>query len=87
MLVKFKNDSPEFEKKVEKLKEILSVGAASKVAEHCVNNYLNLDDRNRKLSNEIHKLKGELNGIVSLLADKRGIQEHIDTFLDEQITL
>lgn len=67
MLVKFRNDSQEFEDKVNKLKSVLGVGAASKVAEYAVSNFSDLDARYHKALDRIEKLLDEADELRSLV--------------------
>jgi hypothetical protein len=63
MLVKFKNDSVEFENKVDALKQLFNVGAASKVAEACVTDYMALKLRFEALLDENNTLSDCLLGV------------------------
>lgn len=85
MLVKFKNDSQEFESKIEVLKERFSVGAASKVAEKCVNEYSFIDDRLQKSLKENERLKDVINGLVDAVRAKRAADEQIQILLGERL--
>jgi hypothetical protein len=85
MLVKFTNNSPEFEAKVEKLKTILSVGAASKVAEFCVNNYTDLDVRHQKALKENERLRDIINSLGDAVRAKKAADEEIQILLGEKL--
>jgi len=83
MLVKFTNNSEEFESKVEALKDRFSVGAASKVAEKCVNEYSVIDDRLQKSLKENERLRGILSGLEKAARAKRMADEEIRILLSE----
>ncbi len=85
MLVKFQNNSEEFEKKVAVLKKDLSVGAASKVAEYCVDNYTDLDVRYQKSLKENQRLKEIINGLGDAVRAKRAADEEINILLGERL--
>lgn len=74
MLVKISNDTKEFEEKMNHLKMRLGLKVTSKVAEHCVENYANLDDQNTKNMKEIERLQG----ILSEIKKNIHAQEHAD---------
>jgi hypothetical protein len=86
MLIKI-IDNLILESHLEDLKNITGTGSASKSVSIAASNYLANLETIRKQSNEIHSLNSKLTGIVSLLADKQGIQDHIDKFLIDEITL
>ncbi len=85
MLVKFKNDSLEFEEKVEHLKGILSVGAASKVAEYCVDNYSSLDARACKLEKKYLRVLEVLEELRRAVRAKESADEQIQILLGEKL--
>jgi hypothetical protein len=86
MLIKI-IDNLILESHLEDLKKITGTGSASKSVAIAASNYVASFETIRKQSNEIHSLNSKLTGIVSLLADKQGIQDHIDKFLIDEITL
>jgi hypothetical protein len=86
MLIKI-IDNLILESHLEDLKNITGTGSASKSVSIAASNYLANLETIRKQSNEIHSLNSKLTGIVSLLADKQGIQDHIDKFLIDEINL
>ena len=81
MLVKFKNDSKEFEDKVEHLKRVLNVGAASKVAEFAVDNYAQLDKQYHKALDRIEILLSHIDDIRSAAAAKDTAETKINKLL------
>jgi len=81
MLVKFKNDTEEFQNKVDYLKGSLSLGAASKVAEHCVSNYASMEVRNHKLQRKVEKLTVILDSLKEAVQDKRAAEQEINILL------
>ncbi len=85
MLVKFTNNNPEFEQKVEILKGRFGVGAASKVAEKCVNEYSIIDDRLQKSLTENQRLKEIINGLGDAVRAKRIADEEIQILLGETL--
>lgn len=70
MLVKINNDTKEFKSKMDKLKIRLDLKVTSKVAEFCVENYADLDDRNNKNMKEIEKLLQRLQIIAESIEAK-----------------
>lgn len=70
MLVKISNDTKEFEDKMNHLKMRLGLKVTSKVAEHCVENYADLDDRNTKNMKEIERLLRRLEIIAESIEAK-----------------
>ncbi len=85
MLVKFKNDSKEFEQKVEVLKSTLGVGAASKVAEYCVDNYMDLDVRFHKAEKKIERLLDVIDGLRDAVQKKESAEHEIQILLGEKL--
>lgn len=85
MLVKFKNDSEEFESKVDVLKSVLNVGAASKVAEYCVDNYSDLDVRYQKALKENERLLDVINQIRDQVRAKQSAEETLHILLGKSI--
>ncbi len=77
MLVKISNDTKEFEDKMNHLKMRLGLKVTSKVAEHCVENYADLDDRNTKNMEEIERLNKLLSEINTNVEAKNKAEENI----------
>jgi hypothetical protein len=83
MLVKISNDTKEFEDKMNHLKMRLGLKVTSKVAEHCVENFADLDDRNTKNIREIERLEDKLATIRDALFDKSNADKIINEALKE----
>ena len=81
MLVKFKNDSAEFESKVDVLKHFVDVGVASKVAEYCVENYMDLYTDHQNLKQEKEDLLLVISDLKQAFLDKESAKERIVNML------
>lgn len=86
MLIKI-IDNIILEELIPQLKAATSSGTASKAVAIAASNYIYNLGLIAEQSREIDRLKCDLNGIVSLLADKQGIQNHINEFLDQQMMI
>jgi hypothetical protein len=86
MLIKIINDE-NLEMHIEKLKSHFNVGSASKAVASAATDYFDSHETIYKQSRKISILEGKLNGIVSLLAEKRELEVHISNFLDEEIEI
>lgn len=85
MLVKFKNDSKDFEKKVEHLKGVLGVGSASKVADYCVDNYAQLDKQYHKALDRIENLLNHIDEFRAAAAAKDDAQVIMNKLLKAKL--
>ncbi len=82
MLVKFKNDTEEFENKVEHLKRVLGVGSASKVADFAVSNYADLDERYHDALDKIEMLMNHIDDFRAAAAAKDDAEANISRLLN-----
>lgn len=85
MLVKFKNDTQDFEDKVEHLKGVLGVGSASKVADFAVSNYADLDKRYHAALDKIDRLMNHIDSFRSAAAAKQQAEQDIQDLLNTRV--
>ena len=83
MLIKITNHSPEFEAKVNLLKDRLNIAVGSKVAEYCTENYTDLDVRYQKALADIEALECKLAIIRDALYAKAEADNDINEALKE----
>ena len=81
MLVKFKNDSKEFEAKVDVLKHFIDVGVASKVAAYCVDNYMDLYTDHQNLKQEKEDLLLVISDLKQVFLDEESVKQRITNIL------
>lgn len=85
MLVKFKNDTEEFEQKIDDLKEHFDVVVASKAAEKCLDNYLDLYDRFHNSEKKVKRLLDVIDGLRDAVHQRQAADEQIQILLGEKL--